>query len=710
MRKMRLRQAALGVTLGLLGFRVALQMAVSHVKYSALPKEWLLGVWSALRTDLPLGALVSTSVIVFVAGLFLLIRTTQGTLLEFLSERESATFLLVIAFSWSAPMLLAPGALLGGDWGPQLRAALLASDSMRSLELPVWTFLFGNGASYTLQYPPLATLLVAGMVTVTRLSAETCFKLLCAGMHGVFLVGGYRLARLFGLSRLPAVAGVILVTLTQQYWATGLINGAVPSVVAFSLLPLLLYAFIRTFQTGMARYAAVSGCLLGCMVMAQPVMALFSAYTLALGTLAVLLFRPGFAISRAAQLLFAGAITACVASPFLLTIFAFRAYNQYQFSKAVWQFHPVSLLRWLWWSPRIGLPPGIGDEKSGYIGVSILVANLIAVAVALKRSEMLLSRCYLGCLAWGLILVYAPGHILDAIPFAPLAKGTFRLWPFLGLALMLGVAIATRWLLDSHRYVFVSALIFVGLLENAPFSIKPLFYAPDNSGREVLDGTGGGNQAATFLVTTTNRGNPDLTWNVERDVSLERLPSLYYIHHEELGIMGSRFWQLSDLIDQAPPGTDWRRVCAQLAWLRVTRLIVLGRSATDYPGFGSAFSRTIDGTPVMIVPLDQRFPMTRETDTASIQVPPDELSPDGSVRLPISYHPILRVQWRDQNLTTRSDEGYLSACCVRSEGALLRITAHRPPWLKWLYALSLSSFLATFFLCARRRSSHRSVN
>ncbi len=136
---------------------------------------------------------------------------------------------------------------------------------------------------------------------------------------------------------------------------------------------------------------------------------------------------------------------------------------------------------------------------------------------------------------------------------------------------------------------------------------------------------------------------------------------------------------------------------------------MLGRGAIDYPGFGSAFSRTIVGTPVTIVSLDERFPMTRQTDTASIQVPLDELSPDGSVRLPISYHPILRVQWRDQDLTTRSDAGYLSACCVPSQGVLLRITAHHPPWLKWLYALSLSSLLGTFFLCSRGRSNNASV-
>lgn len=701
MRNVTRRQLLLLVALGLLGFRVTLQIAESGAKYPAPPREWLLGLWATLRTNLPLGAGMAISAILFVAALFLLARTTRGAPLEFLSERESAACLLVMAFFWSAPMLMAPGALLGGDWGPQLRAALLALDSLRSFELPVWTFLFGNGASYTLQYPPLATLLVAGMAALTRLPVEICFKLLCAGMHGLFLIGGYRLARLFGLPRFPAAAGIILVSLTQQYWATAIAHGAVPSVVAFSLLPLLLYAFLRMLQSGLAIYGAVSGCLLGCMAMAQPVMALFTVYTLALGVLAALLFRPGLATSRALPTLLAGVMTACVASPYVATVLVFRRYNGFQFSSVDWQVLSVSPLRWLWWSPRIGLPPGIGHDNSGYVGVAILAANLIAVPLALRRSAGFLSKCYLGSLAWGLFLVYSPSRVIGAIPFGLLTKGTYRLWPFLGLALMLGVAIAATWLMDTRRYVFLSGLILVGIVENAPFNMKPTFHAPDADGQEVFSGIREDNQASTFLVFTTVR-NENLTSNVEREISLERWPNLYYIHHEERGIVGIRYWELADLIDQARAGTDWKHLGEELKWLRVTQLVVLGRVASDYPGLGPAISKTVDGSPVTIVPLDQPFPMMRQTDTASIRVAPNELSPDGRVRLPISYHPILRVQWGDENLTTTSDAGYLSACCVGPQGALLRITARHPPWLKWLYALSASCLMGTFLFCAER--------
>ncbi|MBZ5677953.1 MAG: hypothetical protein LAP61_27200 [Acidobacteriia bacterium] len=316
------------------------------------------------------------------------------------------------------------------------------------------------------------------------------------------------------------------------------------------------------------------------------------------------------------------------------------------------------------------------------------------------------------------------------IPFGLLAKGTYRLWPFLGLALMLGVAIATAWLFDARRYVLASVLVLVGILENAPFNIKPTFHAPNGGGKEVLVGIPDDNQTSTLLASSSDNQplpyhsirtvdpvmgsnqveviaepskrywNRDLTEDVEREISLQQRPNLFYIHHEEQGIVGKRYWELSDLIDQAQPGTNWRRVSADLKWLRVTHVIVLGRSATDYPGFGAAVSKTVDDTPVTIISLDPPFPMARQTDTASVQVAPDELRPDGSVRLPISYHPILRVHWQNESLITRSDEGYLSACCVRSPGALLRITAHHPAWLTWLYVLSVSSLFGLVALFA----------
>jgi hypothetical protein len=132
-------------------------------------------------------------------------------------------------------------------------------------------------------------------------------------------------------------------------------------------------------------------------------------------------------------------------------------------------------------------------------------------------------------------------------------------------------------------------------------------------------------------------------------------------------------------------------------------VIVLGRRAADYPGLGSASTRAVGGTPVTTVALGTSFPMKRWPDAASIQVSADEINPDGSIRLPISYHPLLRVRSEGRALSTRSDGGYLSVCCVRSPGSWLDIEAHAPPWLKWLYALSVGSLLGTLALFVRRR-------
>lgn len=687
--------------------RIALHLLLIRAPLSAGLSTWLRALLTTLRTSPLLIAPLAVSVILALVTLRLLIASTRGARVKFLSQRESAAVLLATGFMWSLPMILGPGVLLGDDWAPQLRAALLALDSFRSSQIPAWSFLYGNGISYTLQYPPLSTLLVAGLAFVTHLDLETSFKLISAAMHGLFFVGGYRLVRALGMDRLPAVVGVTVIALTQQYWAIGFIHGSVPSLIASSLMPVLMYAFVRTLQTGAPKYAILFGCITGCIALAQPVAALFGIYTIAFALLGILLLRPSLLMSRVWLLALAGAVAVCVAAYYVTSIILYRPFNQFQFSSLTTKFYfpPLSPMRWFWWSPRIGSPPGIGSDQSGYVGIAVAAANAIAVVVALK-SRTLISYVYLGCLAWGATLVYgAPLGIFRVLPFGYLSKGTYRLWPFLALGLMLGFAIGTAWLLNTRRYALVSALILLGIAENAPFSLKPAFHTSDGSVRPILASIPQDIGTSTFLVSLTGERNEHVLENFYRETSLARRPDFYYLHHEEIGIVGKRYWQLFEIISRADPGADWRQVREELKWFRVTRLIVIGRSAADYAVLGPGRSEMIEDTPVAIVPIDVDTPMRRQPDVATIQVSASDLRPDGSVVLPISYHPFLHVQSDSGALVTRSARGYLSACCVGSSGTWLRVEARRAPWLKWLYALSVCCLIGAFFLLAidRRR-------
>lgn len=691
------RRPLYAASIALCCFRFSVQPIVERSLQATSPGQAVVSQLFAIIIAAVLAALFSIALVRLIAR-------NRGTLLALLSEREGSAVLLATAAIWSAPMLLGPGALLGDDWAPQLRAAIQALDSLHSLALPAWTFVYGNGISYTLQYPPLATLTVAGMALVTHLPVEFCFKLLCFLMHCVWIAGGYRFARALDIARLPAATGVVLVSTTQQYWATALAHGAVPSLIASSLISPAMYALARVLRTGSARHAALFGCIAGLVVVAQPVTSLFLTYTVAGALACVLFFRPALIRLRVRPLVCAAAVALTVAAPYIVSIFVFRPYNQYRFSQVTgFQFPSVSAARWLWWDPHIGMPPGIGADNSGYIGVAIAVLNVIAFVVALKSRDLVSWLC-LGAVAWGVILVYWAGSgVFRIIPFVYLAKGTYRLWPFLGLALLLGVARAAAWLFHTRRQKLAMVLIVLALIENAPFSLKPMYHAADDkSVGEIFKAIpeGAGTSTLTLSAAVSPRSETGrLFADLYRESSLAHRSDFFYIHHEEIGVLGNRYWELAKLICDGPPGTDWKALGEQLRWLRINHLIVLGRSAGDYNQLGPALTRTVNGTPVAIVSLEP-FPMIRQPQSALIQVSKDELQPDGGVLLPISYHPFLLAESEGRSLPVKSKSGYLSPCCVTREGVWLHIKATLPWWLKGLCVLPAVCLLGTIVLFA----------
>ena len=228
---------------------------------------------------------------------------------------------------------------------------------------------------------------------------------------------------------------------------------------------------------------------------------------------------------------------------------------------------PLAPARWLWWSPRLGWPPGIGSDNSGYVGIAIAVTNVIAIVVAL-RSRTAINRLYLGFLVWGMALVYGTHlGVFTILPFGYLAKGTHRLWSILAVALILGVSIAMGWLFKTRRYTLALIVIVIGSLENAPFSLRPAFHEPSGDVKQVLSSIPQDGQTSTFLVFMEGKGNSDVWQSLYREISLALRPDLYYLHHEEKGILGIRYWQLFETVASARPDADWRQVEAELRWL-----------------------------------------------------------------------------------------------------------------------------------------------
>jgi hypothetical protein len=627
-------------------------------------------------------------------------------------SRAEAAALLAAALAWTAPMLLDPGALLDDDWYTGQRAALSYLSSLRAGDYPGWSFLYGNGTSYGLQYPPLAYAVVAWLSLLSGLPVEWSFKLSTLVFQGVFLAGLYACGRFFGYSRLLCAVPAIAISFTQQYWATGFLHGASASFAANALTPHVVVFFLRCLARPSLRAAAGLGATMGWTLLAQPVAAYFLSCFLGL-TLAVFLFDRG-RIAKAAWFHtgLGAAMAAAVASPFLSAVAWLRPFNSYQMD--VFAKTPPTAISWrraLWWNPRIGDPPGTGYDNSGYVGWGLLVLALAALYFWTRGSK----NGRLLPLAWffaGLTLCYGPAlGLLNWFPFLPLTKGSYRLWPLLGLALLPMAAFSLRELSQSRTPRVAWVLALLAIVENAPFSLKTAFREawPVEAALEPLLPR---NDSTLLFLIQAQGQRRELYYHVYRWISQSGRADILYHHHEDIGVAGKSYWSMHDAISTGPSHRDFEDAVRKARWFGVNYLLFAGEPTWEYASLGAvrrvSIKATSDGDPktLSIVTLSEGGAQRYPGRMIFPWLPSAELSAQG-LRLPVSYYPFLAARIGAEAAQVSSDEGYVR---IRQRDPLaksreLELFLAYPLWWKFANWLSVVLSLGALVLATipRRR-------
>lgn len=129
----------------------------------------------------------------------------------------------------------------------------------------LWNYAwYGGFAAFPGSYPPLYTLIAAGVVAVSGISIAHAMLLVAAGIYLVAIGSLYGFVRLIGTSRLAAVIAAALALAAPTLWAQSLMNGLYPrlTAMAFSDLATMLAAFYAR-KPSRFRMAAVALALAG---------------------------------------------------------------------------------------------------------------------------------------------------------------------------------------------------------------------------------------------------------------------------------------------------------------------------------------------------------------------------------------------------------------------------------------------------------------
>lgn len=668
--------------LGWLAFRFALHpIAVDFFERQLPPR-------AALASNLPWLFVLGAGLLLLGLSVasFLLRRSGAAAL-----SRSEAAALFALVWMWPAPMIFDAGALLGDDWYLHQRAVYAARDSIAQGQWPGWTFLYSNGTGYALQYPPTVLLGIASLSWITRLPVELSFKLFIFLAQGLFLWGLYRLLRRLGLDRAPCLGAIAVLSFTQQYWASAYLHGASPTFFACALIPHSCRFLLDILEKGRWRAAAALGICMGLALGAQPVTAYFTAWLLAIASIACTVSLGTSLLRRLPALAFSVGICLAIASPFLYALVAWKSYNAYSFDKvANFQVASVSLLRWLWWNPRIGTPPGIGLDSSGYVGLAVLLA-LAIVLWRFRASGLSRPLLFALWLAWGLLLVYgAPWKLSAWIPFIQLAKGTSRLWPFLCLPLAWVFAQALQTLWAGHHRRWAWFLLCLGLLENAPFTWKPNFRNALNV-EAALGPELPADPTLCSLLILPSDGDTVLFQNVFRWITQTQRAEFSYIHHEDIGATGKAFWPLHQALAQGPSSPQWEDSVRYLRQVGITHLLIAASEVPDYSSLGSVQALDISGHRLTLVKLSSPRLFVRRGSRISYTLDAAALAADGSFRFPVSYQPFLGASTSGgSTLRVRNDAGYAAVCCLPQSAPLqVSLETNYPAAWRFCFALSL---------------------
>ena len=383
----------------------------------------------------------------------------------FSSERKTLYLLLACSVVCVRFYFARGGMHWSADIPPHITQSYLAAKAIADGELPIWTFLMGNGSPYLQNYG-FAFFYLVGLVDFFCRDIFLSLKLVMGTTHVLSGIGMYYLASSLCQSRRAGfIAGLGYVLC---FWHTQhvLIMGRVPLSLFYALLPWPFYAVESLIRSPYKMRAALLGGLsIALLNFTHPgygtyAMVFWGCYCFV--RLWSLWSHPDMkTLFRAGVLLLTLGI---VFSAYMnvgmwferehTDMHGFRAGLKNTTEQVGLSTHPDPTWRHLlaWSNFRFWLiPPDPSHWYGGYLGISLCVLALAGVGIALfRRNEMRYFAASWACLLLSVLVIFAyrlpPFNMLSLVQ----ASNSSRYLLFLAFFLALAAGIGTLMLLQ-HR-------------------------------------------------------------------------------------------------------------------------------------------------------------------------------------------------------------------------------------------------------------------
>lgn len=389
---------------------------------------------------------------------------TRGSLSSFFARvfaSHSATLLVLLAFSLLAcRFYFARGELSwGGDAPQHIVYASIAAQTFSNGEIPIWTFLLGNGSPYLQNYGFLF-FYAAGLLDLLFRDIFLSLKFLLATCHVLSGIGMYYLAQRLCQSRQAAFIAALAYVLCFWHTQQVLIMGRLPLGLFYALLPWPFFACEGLLSTRPIRAITIGALSLCALFFTHPGYGTHAALLLALyGLLRLWTWRTRSDIRRLAQ--YGVALVACgllLSSYITLGLWSERDLtSMHDFSLGIqWGADaPEQIVPDPTWRHVLGwsnfrfwlLPPDLPFHwYGGYLGLSLTLLAIVGLSAPLALRQHLATPIFIaaqiGLLAT-VVLVF--GYRLPPLKAVQLIQvmnaARYLLFVAFFLALMTGVGL-----------------------------------------------------------------------------------------------------------------------------------------------------------------------------------------------------------------------------------------------------------------------------
>lgn len=651
-------------------------------------------------------------------GLWRLARDRSGTeAVSFLGTRTGATILILAVALCQSTLFFTPDRYDAVDAAGNVNSQSEAGALVHSGYFPYYTFRLVNGLTLGLQYPPMRSLL-GGLANGINPGHEIFnIKLQSALFHLLLLVGIYRLLRVWRFERLACALVAVgmggchqtLVFYTSQGYAT---HGG----VAFSIWTFA--AYMKWMGSGRMRHALMMGYWLAVSTLCHPVQGIFTVYFLV-----PLFLYELFHSSWPRLKLFIQGATAVgcwgiMCLPYIYSLIEFSRYNFYN-ANEVTSFQdraPLFSRSFLWlFKYVLTRSDDYGKTQGEYIGIVlsllaltglvILVRELIlghVTAPAQKRYAVIALILFGGgnLLYWGRDLA-----LFSHVPFICLLKVYNRTFGFLAMGIaLLAVRPIHDWIV-AKRFTALAVFGVLLWIDLAPFWIRPAHFSirPDEL-FEPSEFARYDRQTDIFYVLTDEKKNsPSIGTN--EDVLFYRMGFSRFspIDHEEQNVAAIESKQLRAGFAKLERSEDLKPLIERLRWFRVNHVVWKTAAIPNVELI--PYGKVEAVTNGLMLTLDAPV-MKRGLRQAELTVDRADLTPEGTVVLPVAYNPFVHVWLADdpKELAISERDGYVQIGKPLPVGTVIRFEAKTPSGLlavSWI-GLFFSVGMGVYFLWPRR--------